>query len=112
MCSAGARHHPRMKNIPAEETHMTDIQSWGEYIDVAILMATYKVLDDDGAYYGEIPGLQGAWANADTLRECREELREVLEGWIELGIVLGHDIPDIWPFPTPATPSYHSICWA
>ena len=74
---------------------MTDDKSWSKYIDAAIGMATYKVLDDDGTYFGEIPGLQGVWANADTLEECREELREVLEGWIELGIVLGHDIPDI-----------------
>ncbi len=74
---------------------MTEEQSWVEYIDIAIGMATYKVLDDDGTYYGEIPGLQGVWANADTLDECREELREVLEDWIALGIVLGHDIPDI-----------------
>ena len=74
---------------------MTENESWDEYIDAAIGMATYKVLDDDGTYYGEIAGLQGVWANADTLEECREELREVLEGWIELGLVLGHDIPDI-----------------
>ena len=69
---------------------------YDEYIDAAMGMATYKVYDDDdGTYFGEIPGLQGVWANADTLKECREELREILEGWIEIGIVLGHDIPDI-----------------
>ena len=69
--------------------------SWAVYMDAAIGMAMYKVLDDDNSYYGEIPGLQGGWANADTLKECREELREVLEGWLELGIVLDHDFPDI-----------------
>ena len=75
---------------------MTEDLPWGQYIDAALSMATYKVYDnDDGSYYGEIPGLQGVWANADTLEECQEELREVLEGWIEIGIVLGHDIPDI-----------------
>ena len=75
---------------------MTEGRYWGEYIDAAMSMATYKVYDDDdGTCYGEIPGLQGVWANADTLEECREELREVLEDWIALGIVLGHDIPDI-----------------
>ena len=74
---------------------MTLDDSLAEYMDTAIGMATYEVLDDDGTYYAEIPGLQGVWANTDTLEECREELREVLEGWIELGIVLGHDIPDI-----------------
>jgi len=25
---------------------------------------------------------QGAWANAETLEACRDELQEVLEGWI------------------------------
>jgi predicted RNase H-like HicB family nuclease len=75
---------------------MTEGRYWGEYIDAAMSMATYKVYDDDdGSYYGEIPGLQGVWANADTLTECQEELREVLEGWIDLGIELGHSIPDI-----------------
>ena len=75
---------------------MTEKEHWADYIDAAMGMAAYKVYDDDdGSYYGEIPGLQGVWANADTFEECRQELREVLEGWIELGIELGHDIPDI-----------------
>jgi len=33
------------------------------------------------------------YANAPTLEECREELREVLEGWIVLGLRLGHKLP-------------------
>ena len=74
---------------------MTPYNSWAEYIDTAVGMATYEVLDDDNSWYAEIPGLQGVWANADTFEECREELREVLEGWIELGLELGHPIPDI-----------------
>ena len=74
---------------------MTLDSSWDEYIETAVSMAIYKVLDDDGSYFGEIPGLQGVWANNDTLEECREELREVLEDWIAIGIELGHDIPDI-----------------
>ena len=65
------------------------------YIDAAIGIATYKVLDDDNSYYAEIPGLQGVWANADTIEECRNELREVLEGCIEFGLEPGHDIPNI-----------------
>lgn len=46
--------------------------------------AKYEILSDDGSYYGEIPGFQGVWANAETLEECREELAEVLEEWIFL----------------------------
>ena len=54
--------------------------------------ATYEILSD-GTFYGAIPGFQGVWANADTLEACREELQEVLEGWIVLGLRLGHKLP-------------------
>jgi predicted RNase H-like HicB family nuclease len=39
-------------------------------------------LPDGGSYYGEIPECAGVYANAETLEECREELREVLEEWV------------------------------
>jgi len=54
--------------------------------------ATYEILPD-GAFYGEIPGLQGVYATAKTLETCREELQQVLEGWIVLGLRLGHALP-------------------
>ena len=57
--------------------------------------AHYEMLPDKEGYYGKIDGLQGVWANADTLEDCREELRQVLEEWIILGLKMGHEIPDI-----------------
>lgn len=36
--------------------------------------ATYELLDD-GTFYGEIPECQGMWANAATLKACREDLQ-------------------------------------
>lgn len=53
-----------------------------EYIQTAMQKAIYEVLEDDGTYYGEIPGLQGVYANADTLEECQKELESVLGDWI------------------------------
>ncbi len=53
-----------------------------EYIHAALRHAKYELLPDDGSYYGEIPECQGVYADADTLEECREELRQVLEEWI------------------------------
>ena len=53
-----------------------------KYIQAAMRRAKYEILEDDGSFYGEIPELQGVWANADTLEEGREELAEVLEEWI------------------------------
>lgn len=64
-----------------------------EYIDAAMQDAGFVIFVEDGTYYGDIYGFQGAWANADTLEECRQELREVLEDWIILGIERGHEIP-------------------
>ena len=53
-----------------------------QYLSAALGKARYEILPDDGSYYGEIPGLDGVYANAPTLEGCREELREVLEEWI------------------------------
>ena len=66
-----------------------------EYIAAAMHHARYEILPDDGTFYGEIPECQGVWANADTLEACRDELQEVLEDWILLGVRLGHPLPVI-----------------
>ena len=53
-----------------------------EYIQAALRHAKYEILPDDGSYYGEIPECAGVYANAETLEDCREQLREVLEEWL------------------------------
>ncbi len=63
-----------------------------EYIRAAMRRATYEILPDN-TFYGEIPDFQGVYANAATLESCREQLQEVLEGWIVLGLRLGHSLP-------------------
>jgi predicted RNase H-like HicB family nuclease len=63
-----------------------------EYIRAAMRRATYEILSD-GTVYGEISGFQGVYANAETLEACREQLQEVLEGWIVLGLRMGHSLP-------------------
>jgi len=63
-----------------------------KYICVVMHKATYEIFSN-GSFYGEIPGFQGVYANAKTLEACREELQEVLEGWIILGLRLGHSLP-------------------
>ncbi len=52
------------------------------YISAAMHRANYEILSDDGTFYGEIPGFDGVYANANTLEACREELEQVLEEWI------------------------------
>ncbi len=65
-----------------------------EYIHAAMHRARYELLSD-GTFYGEIPELQGVYANTDSLEACRDELQEVLEGWIVLGLRMGHSLPII-----------------
>jgi predicted RNase H-like HicB family nuclease len=65
-----------------------------DYIHAAMKRAKYEMLSDN-TFYGEIPDFDGVYANAETLESCREELQEVLEGWIVLGLRLGHTLPAI-----------------
>lgn len=65
-----------------------------QYIQAAMSRATYEILED-GSYYGEIEGFEGVYATHETLFGCQELLQEVLEGWLILGLRLGHEIPVI-----------------
>ena len=64
-------------------------------INAALQKAHYEVLPDGEGYFGAIEGLEGVWAQAATLEVCREELQEVLEAWVILGLKMGHPIPAI-----------------
>lgn len=66
-----------------------------DYIRAAMRQATYEILADDGTFFGSIPPCPGAWANAPTLEACRDELQEVLEGWIIVGLRHGDPLPII-----------------
>ena len=55
--------------------------------------AVYEIIQEEGVYWGEIPGLQGVWARQATLETCRRELREALSDWIALRLRLGLPIP-------------------
>lgn len=71
-----------------------------QYVESAMRRAAYKILPDNEGFFGEIPGFQGVWSNAETLEACRDELREVLETWIlvrlhhqlELPVIDGLDL--------------------
>ena len=63
------------------------------YIDEAMERAVYEIIQEEGVYWGEIPGLQGVWARHATLEGCRRELREALSDWLALRLRLGLPIP-------------------
>lgn len=66
-----------------------------EYIDEALKIARYEIIDDEEPYYGEITELNGVWATGKTLEECRNNLKEVIEGWLLIGIKKGLPIPKL-----------------
>ena len=56
--------------------------------------ARFETLED-GTIYGEIPGFDGVFACEKTVENCRDELEQVLEDWILLGVSLHHELPEV-----------------
>ncbi len=65
-----------------------------EYINEALKTAKYELIEDEDPYYGEIPEINGVWAAAKTLEECRWQLKETLEEWIILSFKKNLPIPE------------------
>jgi predicted RNase H-like HicB family nuclease len=65
-----------------------------EYIVRAMDKAVYKKLED-GFWWGEIPACPGTNAYQPSRAACETELREVLEGWLIVGLEDGDDLPII-----------------
>ena len=63
-----------------------------DYLDRALSQAEYDKLED-GMFFGRIPPCKGVVIFAATLRECKDELRSVLEDWVLVGLKLGRDLP-------------------
>ncbi|MBI4667893.1 MAG: type II toxin-antitoxin system HicB family antitoxin [Elusimicrobia bacterium] len=66
-----------------------------EYVHAAMEGAKYEIINDKLPYYGEIPICRGVWATGKNLEECRENLKEVLEGWILVRLKKGLLLPRI-----------------
>jgi predicted RNase H-like HicB family nuclease len=74
------------------------VKSFGtleEYINAALATARYEKIENGTKVYAEIPALRGAWAEGRTQKQAREELREVLKGWIELQLERMQSLPAI-----------------
>ena len=62
-----------------------------KYIDAAMRKAHYDLIEDDGTFWGEIPGFEGVWGTGKTLEACRDDLQSVLEEWLLWKIHDGDD---------------------
>ena len=65
-----------------------------EYINKAMSKAVYEKLED-GTYSGKIPQTPGVIAFGESLYQCQEELKSVLEGWLIVKIRHGDKLPII-----------------
>jgi predicted RNase H-like HicB family nuclease len=66
-----------------------------QYLELALELARYEIIEDDHSYWGEIPGFQGVWAKHATLTGCQRELREALSDWVALRLRLGLETPEV-----------------
>jgi predicted RNase H-like HicB family nuclease len=65
-----------------------------QYIDKAMSRAVYEQLEDK-TYCGRIPECPGTIAFGNTLYQCQNELKSVLEGWLLVKIRHGDPLPII-----------------
>jgi len=63
------------------------------YIQNALNLAHYEMIEDDEPFYGEVPGLDGVWATASTLEQCRANLSIAIEDWLLFSIAKNLPIP-------------------
>lgn len=67
---------------------------FADYIQAALRHAKYEPLED-GTYMATVADLRGVIAVGETIEECRDDLIGAIEGWVVLGLRLGHSIPSI-----------------
>jgi predicted RNase H-like HicB family nuclease len=66
-----------------------------EYIEAALKLAKYDIIDNKEPFYGKILQLKGVWATGKTLEKCRDNLKETLEEWLLLSLSKKLPIPKI-----------------
>jgi len=66
-----------------------------EYIEEALKRAKYEILDEEEPYFGEVNELKGVWASGKTLEECRNNLKDVIEGWLLVSVKKDLPIPKL-----------------
>jgi len=64
----------------------------GQYLAAVLTQAVYEI-GADSAVYGEIPDLQGVWAQEATREACQTELASVVNDWLSVRLADGLDVP-------------------
>jgi predicted RNase H-like HicB family nuclease len=59
--------------------------TFARYVHGAMKLATFEKMED-GSYISEVPGFSGVWGTGDILKDCLDNLDEVLREWLLLKI--------------------------
>ena len=78
-----------------------------DYIQAALDVAHYEIIDDPEPYYGEVSELPGVYATGATLEACRHSLSEVIEGWLIISLKKNLPIPTIKGVTIDTNPNPH-----
>ncbi len=65
------------------------------YIQAALDLAHYELIEDEEPFYGEVTELTGVWATGPTLEACRRNLAEAIEDWLLFSIAKALPIPPL-----------------
>jgi len=65
------------------------------YIQAALRKAKYSYDDETKSFVAVVEELPLCWGQGDTHEEAREELENVIEGWVLLSIQRGEKLPSI-----------------
>jgi predicted RNase H-like HicB family nuclease len=65
------------------------------YIQAALELAHYELIEDEDPFYGEVTELPGVWATGQTLEACRRNLAEAIEDWLLFSIAKALPIPPL-----------------
>jgi predicted RNase H-like HicB family nuclease len=64
-----------------------------QYIQAALELAHYEMIEDEEPFYAEVPGLDGVWATGKSMEKCRRNLQDAIEDWLFFSIAKGLPIP-------------------
>lgn len=64
------------------------------YMGLAYNYVIQLINDESGSYYyARVLELDGCQSTGDTFEEAYENLREAMEGWLEVKLEAGYDVP-------------------
>ena len=74
---------------------MKTFKNLDDYVKAAVSTARFEKIEGGHKVYAELPGFQGVWAEGRTRQEAIRQLHEVLNGWIELQLERGCELPRV-----------------